>query len=144
VTAPRITGIIESALYVADMARSVDFYVRTLGLTPTSEPTGRLCALEVTACQVLLLFKRGASTEDKITPTGTIPGTDGAGPLHVTFGIAEGDLQKWRDHLHGLGVETVPKTWPEGGESLYFRDLDGHVVELKTSNWHGVKLVGDA
>lgn len=67
-------------------------------------------------------------------------GTDGAGPLHVTFGVAEADLQKWRDYLHELGVETVPKIWPEGGESLYSKDPDLHVVELKTSNWHGTKL----
>jgi hypothetical protein len=33
-------------------------------------------------------------------------------------------------------VESVVN-WPEGGRSMYFRDPDDHVIELKTSNWHG-------
>ena len=137
---PPLTGIIESALYVEDMARSVAFYERVLGLSATSEPTGRLCAMEVTADQVLILFKKGGSVEDKITPTGTIPGTDGDGTLHVAFGVPAAHLEKWVGHLGEMGVDTVSKTWPEGGDSLYLKDPDGHVVELKTSNWHGLEI----
>ncbi len=135
-----ISGIIESALYVEDMARSVAFYEEVLGFTRTSEPTGRLCAMEVTVDQVLLLFKKGASTDDKITPAGTIPGTDGDGFLHVAFGVPAADLSGWVSHLKQVGIETVGMTWSEGGESLYFKDPDDHVVELKTSNWHGSAL----
>lgn len=137
---PKVTEIIESALYVTDLESSVDLYVRVLGFKAMSEPTGRLCALSVTENQVLILFRKGASVEDTATPTGTIPGTDGEGSLHVAFGVPEAGLSRWKERLRKSGLETVCKTWPEGGESLYFHDPDGHVLELKTSNWLGTKL----
>ena len=31
-------------------------------------------------------------------------------------------------------------TWPEGGRSIYFRDLDEHLIELKTSSGYGKAL----
>jgi len=97
--------------------------------------------MDVSDNQVLLLFRKGASTEDTVTPFGTIPATAGDGFLHVTFGIPATDFQRWQDRLQGCGVEIESEvTWPEGGDSLYFRDPDNHVVELKTSNWHGVHL----
>ena len=136
----KVSDIIESALYVDDLAESAAFYERVLGFRPTSEPAGRLCALEVTANQVLLLFKKGGSIDDTVTPLGTIPGTDGEGNLHVAFGIPAGDYGKWHSHLTNCGLEVVRKGWLEGGDSLYFRDPDNHVIEIKTSNWHGVGL----
>ncbi len=130
-------GIIESALYVADLSRSVSFYEKVLGLEPMSAPTGRLCALRVTPNQVLLLFVKGESVQDTVTPTGRIPATDGDGHLHLAFGVSANDLPAWRSRLAGLGLKTENMVWPEGGESVYFWDPDGHVVELKTSNWLG-------
>jgi catechol 2,3-dioxygenase-like lactoylglutathione lyase family enzyme len=130
-------GITESALYVADLDRSVSFYRDVLGLEPMSEPAGRLCAMEVTPHQVLLLFVKGGSVQDTVTPTGRIPATDGDGHLHMAFGVSTAQLEAWRERLaaHGLEMETM--VWPEGGESIYFWDPDGHVIELKTSNWRG-------
>ncbi len=130
-------GIIESALYVADLARSVSFYEQVLGFEPMSEPEGRLCALRVTVDQVLLLFVKGGSVQDTVTPTGRIPATDGDGHLHVAFGISADEMPAWRERLAGLAIKTQSMVWPDGGESVYFWDPDGHVVELKTSNWLG-------
>ena len=138
---PRVGPVLETALYVADLEASVEFYRRALGFAPASEPSDRLCALTVTPDQVLLLFKKGASVRPTVTPFGTIPPTDGDGALHVAFAIPESDFDAWRDRLGhcGISIESVV-SWPEGGRSLYFRDPDHHAIELKTSNWFGKEL----
>jgi catechol 2,3-dioxygenase-like lactoylglutathione lyase family enzyme len=141
-TRPRIGTVLETALYVADLPRSIGFYGRVLGFTPTSDPSyKRMCALNVTADQVLLLFKKGASVMPTVTPGGTIPPTDGDGSLHVAFSIPPDDFEAWQEWLieTGLDIESVV-AWPDGGRSLYFRDPDEHVIELKTNNWHGKAL----
>ena len=40
---------------------------------------------------------------------------------------------------HGVTIESTIE-WPEGGDSLYFRDPDHHCIELKTSDWGGTLL----
>ena len=76
-----------------------------------------------------------------MTPFGTIPPTDGDGQLHVAFAIPEEQFDEWRVHLQERSVEVESTVkWPEGGQSLYFRDPDGHLIELKSSNWYGKEL----
>jgi catechol 2,3-dioxygenase-like lactoylglutathione lyase family enzyme len=97
-----------------------------------------MCALAVTSDQVLLLFRKGGSEKPTVTPYGSIPSTDGGGTLHVAFSILPSDFETWLNRLPAVGVDIESLvTWPEGGRSIYFRDPDNHVIELKTSNWHG-------
>jgi catechol 2,3-dioxygenase-like lactoylglutathione lyase family enzyme len=140
-TSLKVGPVLESALYVVDLGRSIAFYQRVLGLPLASEPVARMCALRITGDQVLLLFKKGGSTQATITPYGTIPPTDGDGALHVAFSIPPSDFERWQDRLQvsGVGIESVV-AWPEGGHSLYFRDPDNHLIELKTSNWYGKEI----
>lgn len=139
--APRIGVVLETALYVDDLQRSVDFYHRVLGFRPVSDSSSRMRALEITPDQVLLLFKKGGSVKPTVTPLGTIPPTDGDGSLHVAFAIPKPQFDDWRIHLNESGVEVESVvSWSEGGQSLYFRDPDRHLIELKTSNWHGNDL----
>src|SRR3982751_4416531 len=86
-TTPKAGPVLETALYVADLEPSIAFYGRVLGFLPASEPDGRMCALNITPGQVLLLFKKGASAQPAVTPYGVIPGNDGDGTLHVAFFI---------------------------------------------------------
>ena len=82
---------------------------------------------------MLLLFAKGATLETVRLPGGTIPPHDGSGRLHVAFAVAEADLPAWERRLAEAGVEIVGRTdWPRGGRSVYFRDPDGHLVELAT------------
>ena len=137
-SAPRIGGVIETALYVDDLARSQAFYQDLLGFTVAMAPIDRMVVLNITDDQVLLLFKKGASREATVLPFGTIPPTDGAGRLHVAFGVTPSDIDAWERRLSDAGVDVESRIdWPEGGCSLYFRDPDGHAIELKTSNWSG-------
>ena len=72
-TAPRIGSVLETALYVDDLQRSIEFYQRVLGFKSASDPSSRMSALEVTPDQVLLLFKKGGSVQATVTPFGTFP-----------------------------------------------------------------------
>jgi catechol 2,3-dioxygenase-like lactoylglutathione lyase family enzyme len=82
---------------------------------------------------VLLLFLRGGSNEDMPTLGGTIPGHDGQGPLHVGFAITAEELPAWERLFKERGIPVESRvTWSRGGTSLYFRDPDGHVLELAT------------
>ena len=130
---PRLTGILETALYVEDLERSTRFYTELLGLAPL-HGDDRFCALEVVAGQqVLLLFRRGATTEPIPLATGVIPAHDGTGRLHFALEIPAAEVAAWESHLRAAGVDIESRVrWRFGGTSLYFRDPDGHLVELAT------------
>ncbi len=135
--APR--RILETSLYVEDMTRASQFYREVVGLALLSS-SERITALDAGEGTVLLLFKRGATLQGLKFPGGHIPPHDGSGPLHFAFAVDEGDLDGWEEHLgrHGVVVESRVR-WGRGGRSLYFRDPDGHSVELATpgvwDNW---------
>src|SRR5258707_13260403 len=86
----RIDRVLETALYVKDMARAIEFYQRIFGfdvLLKSAEPD-RLTALEIGGAQVLLLCRIGASLQAVATPGGKIPPCD---PLS--------QLETWEKHL---------------------------------------------
>lgn len=129
---PKITGLLETALYVDDMARSVGFFRDVLGLETLLE-IDRLTAFDAGRQGVLLVFQRGASVEDMTSDSGAVPGHDGSGPLHMAFAISADSYDAWREHLSAAGVPMRGEMrWPRGGRSLYFEDPDGHVLELAT------------
>lgn len=129
---PTIAGVKETVLYVDDLPRAIGFYRDLLGL-PVLVEDHRFCALDVNGQHILLLFLRGASTETTTLPGGSIPPHDGSGPLHAGFAIEPSQLGEWERHLTANGVEILSyMNWPLGGKSLYFRDPDGHLLELLT------------
>ncbi|WP_395682525.1 VOC family protein [Inquilinus sp.] len=130
--APRISGLLETSLYVADLDRAAAFYEGVLGLRVMLR-SPRLVALDAGRQGVLLLFLAGATSADVIEAGGTIPGHEGAGRLHVAFAVPAEDLDAWRARLAAAGVAlTGEMAWARGGVSLYIADPDGHVVELAT------------
>jgi len=129
---PRISHLLETALYVDDLDRAQAFYERLMGFEIFLKDS-RMVALGVPGGGVLLLFRKGGSIEPSRTPFGTIPGHDGAGRLHLAFAIPRGELERWERHLAALNVPVESRvTWGRGGTSLYFRDPDGHAVEVAT------------
>jgi catechol 2,3-dioxygenase-like lactoylglutathione lyase family enzyme len=129
---PKLNAVLETALYVDDLARAKEFYEEGLGL-PLLLSNQRMCAFDVGGQSVLLLFRRGGSNEHMPTPGGTIPPHDGQGPLHIGFAISADELAAWEDRLLERGIAVESRiTWSRGGTSLYFRDPDGHLLELLT------------
>jgi catechol 2,3-dioxygenase-like lactoylglutathione lyase family enzyme len=129
---PQLDAVLETALYVDDLDRAVRFYRDVLELKPLYQDA-RLAAFSVGDRNVLLLFPRGGSLETVHMPGGTIPPHDGSGPLHVAFAIAKDELPKWEERLGANNIAIEGRTsWKRGGESIYFRDPDGHLLELAT------------
>jgi catechol 2,3-dioxygenase-like lactoylglutathione lyase family enzyme len=129
---PQVRGVLETALYVADLERSRAFYTRLFGFEPLFQDE-RFCAFDVLGRQVLLLFHRGGTAEPVTTSGGTIPAHDGQGRLHLAFAIGRDDLDPWERRLQQDQVPVESRvSWARGGKSIYFRDPDGHLLELAT------------
>jgi catechol 2,3-dioxygenase-like lactoylglutathione lyase family enzyme len=135
---PDLLGVLETSLYVDAFERACPFYEQVLGLNSIYRDA-RLCAYDVGGRGVLLLFLRGASLTPSHLPGGIVPPHDGDGPIHMAFSIAADALPAWEAHLAEAGVAIDSRVkWPRGGESIYFRDPDGHVLELATPGlWPG-------
>jgi catechol 2,3-dioxygenase-like lactoylglutathione lyase family enzyme len=130
--APRLDRVLETCLYVDDLDRAGRFYERIMGLAVLTGDA-RFRAYDVNGTSVLLLFRRGATLETVRMPGGTIPPHDGHGPLHLAFAVGADALPQWETRLaeHGVAIEGRTE-WSRGGRSVYFRDPDGHLLELAT------------
>ena len=129
---PPLGHVLETSLYVNDMARARAFYEDVIGLTPMMSDE-RLTAYAAGPGSVLLLFRQGTTARPAPTPGGIIPPHDGSGRLHYAFAIHADTLDDWRAHLahHSVAIESEV-SWPRGGRSLYFRDSEDNLVELAT------------
>ena len=116
--------MLESALYVGDLERSVAFYRDVIGLEEIDRDE-RIVAMGVGGNALVLLCLRGASAN-------RFPGPhDAAGHQHLAFAVRKAVLSRWESWRteHGVALE-ARRDWARGGGSLYFRDPDGHLLEL--------------
>ncbi len=126
------SAIVESCLHVEDLNRSRAFYADLFGY-PVMKSDERFCAFDVGNCQVLLLFVRGSDPQGTVLPFGTIPAHGTSGQAHLGFGVPTESLSAWKERLAEKGIPVESSlTWPDGGTSIYFRDPDGHLLELLT------------
>jgi catechol 2,3-dioxygenase-like lactoylglutathione lyase family enzyme len=129
---PALTGILETALYVGDVPRAVEFYRRLFDF-PLMVGDQRFAALAVENRQVLLFFLEGGAREPLALSGGIIPPHGGSGQMHMAFSVPAASLPEWEQRLkeHGIAIESRV-TWERGGVSIYFRDPDQHLIELVT------------
>ncbi len=129
---PPVDGVLETALYVSDLARARDFYAGLLGCAVLLD-SPRLAALDVGEQSVLLLFQEGATGDALVTAGGVIPGHGAHGVQHFALAIPREAVGAWVERLRERGVAVESRVrWERGGESVYFRDPDGNSVELVT------------
>jgi len=114
-----------------DQARSLEFYIRRLGLAEER----RLDAIE------LVQLRAGRSLVDLVPRAADEP--DGpANVEHFCLAIGAVDMNAVVGFLHAAGVETLgdpsPRYGARGtGMSVYIHDPDGNVVELKADGEPG-------
>jgi catechol 2,3-dioxygenase-like lactoylglutathione lyase family enzyme len=85
-----VIRLLETALYVADLERSYDFYKRVLGLGPDvgitaqNESQKRFRPLQIPGGQVLLLVPKGSATTTAVLPGGTMTRQGGSFSKNVS------------------------------------------------------------
>jgi catechol 2,3-dioxygenase-like lactoylglutathione lyase family enzyme len=123
----RVREVLETSLYAEDLEAAERFYGVVLGLEAIVKVPGRHVFFRCGA-RVFLVFNAERTLEG-----GMLPPHGARGPGHVAFAIPEAELDGWRAHLEGHGVDIETDfTWPDGGRSLYFRDPAGNSLELGT------------
>ena len=129
---PKVTRVLETCLHVKDVARSGRFYERLFGFS-RMDSNERYCAFDAGGGSVFLLFLEDGTGEPLPTAGGVIPPHGGNGDLHLAFAIRAEDFGDWEKRLseEGIAIESRVR-WEGGGNSLYFRDPDHHLVELTT------------
>jgi catechol 2,3-dioxygenase-like lactoylglutathione lyase family enzyme len=131
-SAIEIRGLDHVVLRIAELERSLRFYCGALG-----------CAVERRSDALgLVQLRAGAALIDLVpldSPLGraggAAPGTEGRNLDHFAVQLAHFDEAALRAHLAAHGVEpgdVAPRYGALGmGPSMYVRDPDGNVVELK-------------
>jgi catechol 2,3-dioxygenase-like lactoylglutathione lyase family enzyme len=124
------TRILETALYVNDLAAAEEFYRRVLGLEFYSKMEGRHVFFRCGPA-MFLLFNPDAT--EKINSALSVGAHGARGAGHAAFASTLADLPQWRAHLqaHGVVIENEID-WPGGGHSIYFRDPAGNSLEIAT------------
>ena len=126
------SAILETCLHVTDLNRACDFYAGLFGYS-VMRSDERFCAFSVGEQQILILFRRGSDPQGTVLPFGKIPPHGSNGQAHVGFRIPRESLAAWQARLAERGIPVESSfTWPGGGTSVYFRDPDGHLLELLT------------
>jgi len=139
----QVTGILESALFVANLQRAREFYGRVFGFEEL-EVSEDGCVLAAGKAQVFLLVTEAKALVASRTPGGTVPPClaeprQAVGAGHIAFSVAAADVDAWRSHLEREGVALESEVaWQGGARSIYFRDPDGHLLELATPGLWGM------
>jgi catechol 2,3-dioxygenase-like lactoylglutathione lyase family enzyme len=129
---PNILGLDHVVLRVTDLDRARDFYCDILG-----------CGVEVFQKKIGLLQLRAGDSLIDLVPVngqlgrmgGAAPGAEGRNMDHFCLKVKPFETGAIMAHLraHGVDPGTVEQRYgAEGmGPSIYLRDPDGNVVELK-------------
>jgi catechol 2,3-dioxygenase-like lactoylglutathione lyase family enzyme len=121
-----ILGIAEAVLYVDDLKEAIGFYTEVLEL-PLSASFTDAAFLQTGRNSTLILFDRHKLRERE----SVIPSHGSSGPGHVALAVPEAEMDNWRSRLEAAGVPIEhEQRWPQGTNSIYFRDPAGNSVEL--------------
>jgi catechol 2,3-dioxygenase-like lactoylglutathione lyase family enzyme len=125
------SAVLESALYVTDLAAAQAFYRDVLGLPVIAAVEGRHVFFRC-GQGILLLFNADATrlpppaeAQFPVPPQGT------AGQGHLCFAALPEEIDDWKRRLEKRGVAVEADfEWPSGGRSIYFRDPSGNSLEF--------------
>ena len=124
----QVSAVLETCLYVSDLHETRRFYEKVLGLTFSSIQEGRHIFFRCGPAVVLFFLAEASREPEQDLPS---HGTDGCG--HIAFAVNQDEMDGWRKQLdrHAVQIEKEIR-WPNGGESLYFRDPANNSIEIAT------------
>lgn len=119
------TQIKETALYVKDLDRTKAFYGNLLGLEMLSKVEGRHIFFRA-GSSVLLCFLAEATKAGA-----NLPAHFAEGQQHIAFEVPKAAYEEVRQRIRSSGIEIEHRQqWNSEYESFYFRDPDGHSLEI--------------
>lgn len=122
-------GILETALYAADLDAAEAFYGGVLGLARIARMGNRHVFYRV-GNGVLLIFNPHETALPAAPGALPIPAHGAHGPGHACFRMEADDFAAMIAHLQEAGIAIESDvTWPGGGRSIYFRDPAGNSLE---------------
>ena len=124
---------LETCLYVDDLGRAETFYSGVLGLTLFGKVAGRHLFYRLEG-SMLLIFVPAASAQP-----GDVPPHAGKPGGHACLAIRREETDAWQARLEGHGLTVTRYAWGDRGESLYFEDPAGNVLELAPPSIWGLE-----
>ena len=120
-----LTQIKETSLYVHDLTRTEAFYHGKLDLKVIGREDGRHVFFKV-GTSVLLCFLASATRKDD-----KLPPHFGEGQLHIAFETSKDDYEATKEWLRSKDIKIEHEQhWYDDFYSFYFRDPDGHALEI--------------
>lgn len=124
---PKLSRILETALYVEDMAAAEKFYSEVLQLSLWDKEAGRMLVYTVGDDMLLICFAPETLKRTSVPPHGT------KGPGHAAFEVNDNEYGVWKKHLTNRKIKIERETtWKSGAHSMYFYDPSGNVLEIGT------------
>ena len=91
-----------------------------------------MCAMGVAPGQVVLLFRQGGSTEPTQGGGGSFPRMTGGASCTSASRHRPANSPRRSASRRPRDLDRERPDWPHGGRSIYFRDPDGHALEIAT------------
>ncbi|ACO47005.1 VOC family protein [Deinococcus deserti] len=123
---------LETCLYADDLALAEPFYTEVLGLTLHSKVAGRHLFYQLEGSMLLIFSPAG------LAQTNGVPSHSGKAGGHACLAIARDQTDGWEARLISHGLEVTRYAWGDRGESLYFHDPAGNVLELAPPSIWGI------
>lgn len=123
---PSLSHIKETCLYIQDTARTRAFYEGVLGLPCLVEEPGKFVFFQL-GPDMLLAFVRSYAQANP-----TLPAHGAEGVQHLAFEAPSTQMyEAWKRYLIQRGVDLEHEAvWQKNRRSVYFRDPDGHSIEI--------------
>lgn len=124
-----LDGILETAIYAADLDAAEAFYGGVLGLEKVTRQANRHLFYRC-GPGILLIFNPAETA--KPVPAGAlpVPSHGATGPGHVCFRVRGEQIDGIVERLQAAGVPVESDfCWPNGARSIYFRDPAGNSLE---------------
>ncbi|WP_034385591.1 VOC family protein [Deinococcus sp. YIM 77859] len=125
---------LETCLYVDDLNRAETFYSEVLGLPLYGKVAGRHLFYRLEDSMLLIFDPRASAQPGDVPPHAGKPGG------HACLAIRREETDSWQARLEERGLKVTRYAWGDRGESLYFEDPAGNVLELAPPSIWGFTL----
>ncbi len=123
-------GVLEAAVYAADLDAAEVFYGRVVGLDVMLRQAPRHVFFRAGGT-VVLVFNPTETVKPPAAGSLAVPPHGATGAGHLCFRVPGTALDGWAGHLVAAGYPVEADVhWPNGARSIYVRDPAGNSVEF--------------